>query len=129
MKAIKRKQLEADEILRFNPANNFEIERYLNPLNIHFDHNTLNLWFDHSYESSPNSISIKAIYFDSSKNIEQYEPVEFIEAFEIPLPKEGIRKHNEFSLPIVFQENTKYLWKINFRIKPKIVCDLYISLA
>ena len=129
MKAIKRKFLDADEILRFNASNNFEIERHFSAINMNFENNTLNLWFDQSYAVIPDSIIVEAIYLDCSKNIEKYETVEFIESIDIPLPKEGILKHNEFSIPILLQENTKYLWKINFKIKPKIVCDIHISLS
>ena len=129
MKAIKRKFLDGDEILRFNTSNNFEIERHFSAINMNFENNTLNLWFDHSYAVIPDSIIVEAIYLDCSKKIEKYETVEFIETFDIPLPKVGILKHNEFSIPILLQENTKYLWKINFKIKPKIVCAIHISLS
>ena len=129
MKAIKRKFLDADEILRFNASNNFEIERHFSAINMNFENNTLNLWFDHSYAVIPDSIIVEAIYLDCSKKIEKYETVEFIESIDIPLPKEGILKHNEFSIPILLQENTKYLWKINFKITPKIVCAMHISLC
>jgi hypothetical protein len=129
MKEIKRKFLDSDEILRFNTLNNFEIERHFNSNNMKYENNSLNLWFDHSYAVIPDSIIVEAIYLDSSKKIEKYETVEFIDAIEIPLPNEGIQKHNEFSIPILLQENTKYLWKINFKIKPKIVFDLHISLS
>lgn len=129
MKALKRKFLDGDEILRFNASNNFEIERHFSATNLNFENNTLNLWFDHSYAVIPDSITVEAIYYDCSKKIEKYETVEFIETFDIPLPKEGILKHNEFSIPILLQENSKYLWKIMFKIKPKIVCDFHISLS
>lgn len=129
MKAIKRIFLDGDEILRFNASNNFEIERHFSAINLNFENNTLHLWFDHSYALVPDSITVEAIYFDYSKKIEKYETVEFIETFDIPLPKEGIRKHNEFSIPILLLENSKYLWKIIFKIEPKIVCDLHISLS
>lgn len=129
MKAIKRKFLDGDEILRFNTSNNFEIEKHFSANNLNFENNTLNLWFDHSYAVIPDSITVEAIYFDSSKKIEKYETVEFIETFNVPLPKVGILKHNEFSIPILLQENSKYLWKIIFKIEPKIVCDLHISLS
>ena len=128
MKAIKRKFLDRDEILRFNTLNNFEIERHFSSINMNFENNTLNLWFDHSYAVIPDSIIVEAIYLDCSKKIEKYETVEYVKTINIPLPKEGILKHNEFSIPILLQENTKYLWKINFKIIPKIVCDLHISL-
>ena len=129
MKAVKRKFFYGDEILRFNASNNFEIERYFSAIKMNFEDNTLNLWFDHSYAVIADSIIVEAIYLDSSKKIEKYETVEFIETIDIKLPKEGILKHNEFSIPILHQENTKYLWKINFKIKPKIVCDLHLSLS
>lgn len=128
MKAIKRKFLDSDEILRFNTLNNFEIERHFNANNMKYENNMLNLCFDHSYAVIPDSIIVEAIYLDCSKKIEKYETIEFIKTINIPLPKEGILKHNEFSIPILLQENTKYLWKINFKIEPKIVCDLHISL-
>ena len=129
MKAIKRKFLDVDEILRFNSLNNFEIVRHFSAINMNFKNNTLNLWFDHSYSVIPDLIIVEAIYLDCCKKIEKYETVEFIETIEIHLPKEGILKHNEFSIPILLQEKTKYLWKINFKIKPKIVCDLHLSLS
>ena len=129
MKALKRKFLDNDEILKFNALNNFEIERHFSSTNLNFENNTLNLWFDHSYALIPDSITVDAIYFDCLKKIEKYETIEFIETFDIPLPKEGILKHNEFLIPILLQENTKYLWKLIFKIKPKVVCDLHISLS
>ena len=129
MKAVKRKFIDGDEILRFTVANNFQIERYFNVNNLNFENNTLNLWFDHSYAKIADTISVEAIYFDYSKKIEKYETVEFVEVFDIPLPKEGILRHNEFSIPIKIKEDTKVLWKINFKIKPKIVSDLHISLS
>jgi len=129
LKAIKRKFLDGDEILRFNTSNKFEIELHFSAINMNFENNTLNLWFDHSYAVIPDSIIVEAIYLDCSKKNEKYVMVEFIETIDIPLPKEGILKHNEFSIPILLQENTKYLWKINFKIKPKIVCDIHISLS
>ena len=90
----------------------------------------LDLWFDHSYDNKiANSITIEAIYFDVSKKIEKYEAFEYIEEFDVSLPKEGILKRNEFSIPIKTKEDTKILWKINFRIKQKIVSDLHISLS
>jgi hypothetical protein len=129
MKAIKRKFFDGDEILRFNTSNNFKIERYFSDIKMNFEDNILNLWFDHSYAVIADSIIVEAIYLDISKKIEKYETVEFIETIDIKLPKEGILKHNEFSIPILHQESTKYLWKINFIIKPKIVCDLHLSLS
>jgi len=129
MKAIKRKFLDGDEILRFNTLNNFEIERHFSAINMILENNTLNLWFDHSYSVIADSIIVEAIYLDCSKKIEKYETVEFIEPIDIPFPKEGILKNNEFSIPILVQENTKYLWKINFKIKPKIVCDIHVSIS
>ena len=129
MKAVKRNFLEVDEILRFNTSNNFEIERHFSTINMNFENDTLNLWFDHSYSVILDSIKVEAIYLDSSKKIEKYETVEFIDTFDIPLPKEAILKHIEFSITISVQENSKYLWKIIFKIKPKIVCDLHISLS
>jgi len=129
MKAVKRNFLEVDEILRFNTSNNFEIERHFSTINMNFENDTLNLWFDHSYSVILDSIKVEAIYLDSSKKIEKYETVESIDTFDIPLPKEAILKHIEFSITISVQENSKYLWKIIFKIKPKIVCDLHISLS
>jgi hypothetical protein len=129
MKAIKRTFLDVDEVLRFNASNNFEIERHFSALNMDFENNTLNLWFDHSYAVIPDSITVEAVYLDASKKIEKYEAVEFIETFDIPLPKVGILKHNEFSIPILLQENSKYLWQIVFKIYPKIVCVLHMSVS
>ena len=130
MKAIKRVFLDGDEILIFNNANNFEIERHFNANNLNFENNhQLNLWIDHSYAVIPKSIIIEAIYFDFSRKIEKYDPVEYFEVFDIPLPKEGILKHNEFSIPIKLKDGKKFLWKIKFKINPQIVCDLHISLS
>lgn len=130
MKAIKRKFLAVDEILRFNVSNNFEIERFFNANHFnHFENDIINLWFDHSYAKIADTITVEAIYFDYSKKIEKYETVEFVELFDVPLPKEGILKNNEFSIPIKTKEDTKVLWKINFKIKPKIVSDIHISLS
>ena len=130
MKAIKRKFLAVEEILKFNISNNFEIVRYFNANDFkHFEKDIINLWFDHSYEKIADLINVEAIYLDYSKKIEKYETVEYIELFEVPLPKEGILKHNEFSISIKTKEDTKLLWKIRFKIKPKIESDLHISLS
>jgi len=96
MKAVKRKFIDGDEILRFTVANNFEIERYFNANNLNFENNTLNLWFDHSYAKIADTIAVEAIYFDFFKKIEKYETVEFVEVFNVSLPKENILKQNEF---------------------------------
>lgn len=72
---------------------------------------------------------MEAIYFDYAKKIEKYETFEFVEVLEIPLPKEGILKRNVFSIPIKTKEGSKVLWKINFKIKPRIVSDLHISFS
>lgn len=129
MKPIKRKFLSVEEVLRFNAANNFEITRYYNAKHFNgFKNDVVNLWFDHSYSTIANSITIEAIYFDYSKKIEKGEAIEFVETFNVTLPKEGILKHNEFSIPIKLKEATKVLWKINFKIEPKKVSDLHISL-
>ena len=130
MKAIKRKFLAVEEILNFNISNNFEIVRYFNANDFNlFEKDNINLWFDHSYEKIADVITVEAIYLDYSKKIEKYETVEYIELFEMPLPKEGILKHNEFSISIKTKEDTKLLWKIRFKIKPKIESDLHISLS
>lgn len=130
MKAIKRKFLAVDEILRFSVSNNFEIERFFNANHFtHFENDIINLWFDHSYAKIADTITVEAIYFDYSKKIDKYETVEFVELFDVTLPKVGILKHNEFSIPIKTKEDTKVLWKINFKIKPKIVSDIHISLS
>jgi len=130
MKAIKRKFLDVDEILRFNFSNNFAIEKYINTYQFkYFENNTINLWFDHSYAKIADSIRVETIYLDLSKKIEKNETMEFFENFNIQLPKDGIFKHNEFSIPIKIKEDTKILWKINFKIKPNIASDLHISLS
>lgn len=124
MKKIKRIFI-GNEVLKFNVSNNFEIERYFN--SNHFEKDSIKLRFDHSYTKIADTITVEAIYFDLSKKIEKHEPVEFHEVFDIPLPKEGILKHNEISILIKLKEDTKVLWKIKFKIKPKIVCDLNIT--
>lgn len=130
MKAIKRKFIDVEEILKFNNSNNFEIERYFNANQFnYFENDIINLWFDHSYAKIADSITVEAIYLDFSKKIEKYETLEFIEVFDIPLPKEGILRQNEFSIPIKTKEDIKALWKIKFKIKPRIVSDLHISLS
>jgi hypothetical protein len=69
----------------------------------------------------PNSIIVEAIYFDFSKEIDKYDTFEYHELFNILLPKEGILKHNGFSIPIKVKENTKVLWKINFKVEILLV--------
>jgi len=129
MKALKRKFVTSDEILKFNTSNNFAIERHFNPKYLNLENETLNLWFDYSYTKIANSIIVKVIYLDYSRKIEKYETFEFIEIFTIPLPKEGILKNNEFPIPIKIKMGTKVLWKIHFKVKPKIESDLHISLS
>lgn len=129
MKPINRKNLECDEVLRFNKSNNFQIDRYFSTRNMNFENNTLNLCFNHSYAVIPDSIIVKAIYLDCAKKIDKYETIEFFKILEISLPKEGILKQNEISNSVLIKEDSKYLWKIFFKIKPKIVCDLHLSIS
>jgi len=129
MKPIKRKFLSNDELLKFNHANNFEIERYINIKDFkHLENDTIKLWLNHSYSVIADMITISAIYFDASKKIEKGETFEFIETHEVILPQKGITKQNEFLIQIKSKEDTKVLWKINFKINPKKVSDLHISI-
>lgn len=128
MQAIKRFFLPVDEILSFKASNNFVIERYFNATHFNaFENDIMKLWFDHSYAVIANSMIVEMIYYDYSKQIKKYEPVEYVEIVNVPLPKEGILKHNEFYIPIKIKVDTKVLWKITFKIKPKIESDLHIS--
>jgi hypothetical protein len=129
MKPLKRKFLSNDELLKFNDANNFEIERHINIKNFnHLENDTIKLWLDHSYSTIADVIIITAIYFDTSKKIEKGETIEFIEIHDLILPQKGITKQNEFLINIKSKEDTKVLWKINFKITPEIVSDLHISI-
>ena len=129
MKAKRRKFIEVDDILLFNKANNYEIELYFDSTKFCLDDNdTLYLWFDHSFNKTPISIFVEAVYFDTSKKVGTKDTIEFIEKMEILVPKEGILKHNEFSVSINTIEGPKVLWKLNFTIKPRIDANIHISL-
>lgn len=129
MKPLKRRFLSNDELLKFNDANNFEVERHINIKNLkHLKNDNLKLWLDNSYFVIADVIVITAIYFDTSKKIEKGEAIEFIEVHEVILPQKGITKQNAFLINIKSKEDTKVLWKINFKITPEIVSDLHISI-
>ena len=129
MKAIKRKYLDVDEILRFNKQNNYKIERYFSDkLFNDFTKNKMNLWFDHTYNKHTEKIRITAIYFDYSKKIEKYETIEYKDVFNVEIPKNGIKKINEFSIPIIVKKDTKILWKLVFEIPNKTDFDIHISI-
>lgn len=130
MKAIKRKYLEADEILRFNKQNNYKIERYFSDkLFNDFTKNKMNLWFDNTNNKYTEKIIITAIYFDYSKKIEKYEAIEYKDVFNVKIPTSGILKNNEFSIPIITKINTKILWKLVFEIPSKTDFDVHISIS
>ena len=129
MKPLKRRFLSDDELLKFNDANNFEIERYINIKDLkHLENDNLKLWLDNSYFVIADMITISAIYFDTSKKMEKGETIEFIEVHEVILPQKGITKQNAFLINIKSKEDTKVLWKINFKITPEIVSQLHISI-
>lgn len=129
MKAVKRNYFKVDELLRFDVRTNFEIERYFNPTNYDFKNNTLHLWFDRTFERIVDNVIVEAIYLDYSKNIEKYEAIEYVETYDVPMPKESIKKNNEFKIDISIKVETKVLWKIIFKIEPKHKFDLHISLS
>jgi len=112
MKPLKRRFLSNDELLKFNDANNFEIERYIKIKRLkHLENDNLKLWLDHSYFVIADMITISAIYFDTSKKMEKGETIEFIETHEVILPQKGITKQNEFLINIKSKEDTKVYGK------------------
>lgn len=130
MKPLKRKYLSNDELLKFNDANNFEIERYINIKDLkHLEKDNLKLWLDQTYFVIPDMITISAIYFDCSRKMEKGETIEFIETHEVILPQKGITKQNAFLINIKSKEDAKVLWKINFKIIPETVSDLHILMG
>ena len=109
MKAIKRKYLEADEILRFNKQNNYKIERYFSDkLFNDFTKNKMNLWFDHTYNKHTEKVIITTIYFDYSKEIEKYEAIEYKDVFNVKIPTSGILKITNFPYRLSPRLTLKY---------------------
>lgn len=128
LKPIKRQFLEVDEVLNFDHSNNYEIVRHFNGNNFSKETRAFELYFDHTFSKTPQSITVKAIYLDFSKRIENYETLEYFEIFEIPIPKEGISKNNEISRLIKIKEDTKVLWKICF-ISASVKWTLHTSIV
>lgn len=128
MKPIKRNFLVVEETIRLNHINYFGISRYFNPNHFNLE-DKLNLHFDYSEGIGAESIHVKAFYIDSSKNMELYEGLEFVEDYKLPFPKNGINKDNEIQLSLSPIEDTKLLWKIAIAIRPQINTLVHLSIS
>ena len=128
MKAVKRNFLVAEETIRFNEINHFQVRRYFNPSDFNLD-DKLNLHFDYSEGLAAKYIKILAVYIDTSKNMKTYEGLEFTEEFKLPFPSEGITKKNEQSVSLKLKEDSKLLWKIVIQIRQDFDTLLHLSIA
>ncbi len=128
MKAVKRNFLVAEETIRFNEINHFQVRRYFNPSDLNLD-DKLNLHFDFSEGLGAKYIEILAVYIDPSKNMKTYEELEFTEEFKLPFPSEGITKKNEQSVSLKLKEDSKLLWKIIIQIRQDFDTLLHLSIA
>lgn len=128
MKAVKRNFLVAEETIRFNEINHFQVRRYFNPSDFNLD-DKLNLHFDYSESLGAKYIEILAVYIDTSKNMKTYEGLEFTEEFKLPFPSEGITKKNEQSVSLKLKDDSKLLWKIVIQIRQDFETLLHLSIA
>ena len=128
MKAVKRNFLVAEETIRFNEINHFQVRRYFNLSDFNLD-DKLNLHFDYSEGLGAKYIEILAVYIDTSKNMKTYEGLEFTEEFNLPFPSEGITKKNEQSVSLKLKEDSKLLWKIVIQIRQDFDTLLHLSIA
>jgi hypothetical protein len=127
MKAVKRNFLVAEETIRFNEINHFQLRRYFNPSDFNLD-NKLNLHFDYSEGLGAKHIDILAVYIDTSKNMKTYEELEFTEEFKLPFPSERITKKNKQSVSLKLNEDSKLLWKIVIQIRQDFDTLLHLSI-
>lgn len=128
MKAVKRNFLVAEEQIRLNQINYFQVSRYFNPSDFNLD-DKLNLHFDYSEGLGAEYIRIIAKYIDTSKNMKSYEGLEFTEEFKLPFPVGRITKKNEQSISLKIKEDSKLLWKIGIQIIPNFDTLLHLSIS
>lgn len=128
MKTVKRNFLIAEEYIRLNEINDFQVIRYFNPNHFELD-NMLNLHFDYSEGVGAKYIRIVARYIDTSKSMKLYEPLECFEEFKIPFPLESITKKNELTISLQLKEDKKLLWKIGIQIIPRLETLLHLSIS
>jgi hypothetical protein len=129
MKPIKRQFLTVDENLKFHSQNNFQITRYFNPNDLDIS-NLLHLHFDYSEGKTNNEkLKVTAYYFDVSKNIALYEPIEYYTTKKLSIPSQGISKKNELEIIFPVIDATKLLWKIEFQIAPKNKTIIHLKIS
>lgn len=128
MKAVKRNFLKAEEKIRFNKINHFQVKRYFNPSDFNLDEQ-LNIHFDYSEGFNTGHIRILAVYIDTSKSIESYEGIEFTEEFKVPFPKGAITNMNTQSISLKLKDDAKFLWKIGMQIQQQTDTLIHLSLS
>lgn len=128
MKAIKRKFLVVEEKIRLNYMNYCQVNRYFDPSHFNLE-DKLNLHFDYSEGLGSEQLRVKAVYIDTSKKMELYEAIEFVEEFKFPFPEGGITKKNKISVSFNLKDDTKLLWKIGIQITPKSNTLLHLSIS
>lgn len=129
MKPVKRSFLKADEKLIFNKKNQYQITKYFIPNDLDVK-NLVNLHFEYSEaESELNTIEITAHYIDVSKCHALYEPMEYLVDKKIMIPKDGIGKEDQITAVFPIMQDTKWLWKIDFKLKQKYNTILHLIIS
>lgn len=129
MKPVKRRFLKVDEKLIFNKKNKYQVTKYFNPKDFDIK-NLMYLHFEYSEaENKLNTIEITAHYIDVSKCHILYEPNEYLVDEKIIIPEVGIEKKDKLLAVFPTKQDTKWLWKINFKLteKYKTLIHLIVS--
>lgn len=129
MKPVKRNFFQAKEKLFFNEENQHQITKYFIPNDLDVK-NLINLDFEYSVASSRlNTIEITAHYIDVSKCHTLYEPIEYLVDKKIMIPKDGIGKEDQITAVFPIMQDTKWLWKIDFKLKQKYNTILHLIIS
>ena len=129
MKPVKRNFLQAKEKLFFNEENHHQITKYIIPNELAIK-NLVNLNFEYSeVESDLNTIEITAHYIDVSLCHTLYEPLEYLVDEKIIIPEEGIEEQDQLKVVFPIMQDTKWLWKIDFKLTQKYNTLLHVVVS
>lgn len=128
MKPIKKTYLQGAETLDFNSKNGHLVERYYKPEKFNLKkEEPIKLWFSDNFDGIPQKLSIRAIYYDSSKKIENHEGIEYEIATNIQFP-EKIKRY-EKSEVVPTKIGSKVLWKVVLKADNNSNTKLYMTLT
>lgn len=129
MKPVKRNFLLAKEKLFFNEENHHQITKYFIPNDLDVK-NLVNMCFEYSVARSRlNTIEITAHYIDVSVCHALYEPMEYIVDEKIIIPNDGIGKEDQLKVVFPIMQDTKWLWKIDIKLKQKYNTILFVVIS